>query len=90
MVVDLPATQVCGKRAPLRASLQDCTKLPTLGILPKGRVKAAPEGEWHLTMAFALEHLPSGSRLVVRDASGREWCICPASQPTSQVLRRVA
>jgi len=39
---------------------------------------AAKECEWRLTLALALDQMPSGSSLVIRDASGRDWCIGPA------------
>jgi hypothetical protein len=47
-------------------------------------------GEENLVLAEALDRLPSGARLIIRDKSGREWCISPSRQATVTELRRAA
>jgi len=49
-----------------------------LNTVVEGRVKAALEREWRITMALALRQLPRGMCIVGRDESGREWFIGPA------------
>jgi hypothetical protein len=41
-------------------------------------------------LALALNQMPSGSSLVIRDASGRDWHITPARQAAMQSLREAA
>ena len=43
-----------------------------------------------LALAVALGQLPTGRRLVIRDISGREWCISPAREATFIELRGAA
>jgi hypothetical protein len=90
MVVDLPAARVCRKRAPVHASLRNRASMTSLPAMVGGPAEEAPEHEWRLTMALALEQLPSGACLVVRGADGREWFISPAGQAASHTLRKVA
>lgn len=49
-----------------------------------------PECEQSLALAVALGQLPSGMHLVVRDMSGREWCIKPGRQVSLIELREAA
>lgn len=89
MVVDLPVIQAGGKQVP--GHFQQCrTGHAPVTMLAERRVKAASVVEWRLDLALALKQLPSGSCLVVRDASGREWSISPASQIGSSQLRKAA
>jgi len=91
MIVDLPAAYVGLKKASARASRRDSASLPgVLSVLAEGRTRVALEREWRLTMALALRELPSGTCLVARDATGREWYIGPAGQAAAQMLRKAA
>jgi hypothetical protein len=48
------------------------------------------ESEQNLALVVALGQLPSGMHLVVRDMSGREWCIKPGRQMSVVELREAA
>lgn len=56
----------------------------------KRRKVTAPRGMQSLALAMALGQLPSGTRLVLRDMYGREWCIRPGSRATVIELRGAA
>jgi hypothetical protein len=56
----------------------------------QGRKATAPAAKQSLALAVALGQLPSGTRLVVRDMNGREWCIRPGRQATVIELRGAA
>jgi hypothetical protein len=90
VVVDLPVIQARRKQVPGHASQQCRTGHAPVTMLAERRAKAASAIEWRLDLALALKQLPSGSCLVVRDASGREWSISPASQIGSSQLRKAA
>jgi hypothetical protein len=91
MVIDLPAAYVGLKKASAHAGRQDRTALPrVLTVLAEGHVKVNIEREQRLTLATALKHMPSGTCLVIRDDSGREWYIGPAGQPITMSLRNAA
>ena len=91
MVVDLLAGRAGIKQAAVRASLPDGPGLPGVPTMLAGsHARVAPDREWRSTMARALEQLPSGSCLVIRDASGREWHIGPASRAVARSLREAA
>lgn len=51
---------------------------------------AASASEQQLALAMALRQLPSGTCLIVRDVSGREWSIKPARQASVIELRGAA
>lgn len=53
--------------------------LRTSAVVNRGR-KVAPGHEQSQALAMALGQLPSGTCLIVRDMSGREWCIKPHCQ----------
>lgn len=90
MVVDLSVIHASGKQVPGHASQQCRAGHAPVTMLSKRRVKVPPAVEWRLDLALALKQLPSGSCLVMRDASGREWSISPASQIGSSQLRKAA
>jgi len=90
VVVDLPAAYVGAGQASGHASRQGVTGLPGVLSLVAGHLDVASEGQWRLTLALALDQMPSGSSMVVRDASGRDWYIAPASQAVARSLREAA
>lgn len=84
MLLELPTGHVGG----VAAAAPSCRN--TTAILDKGRKVAAPGREQNLPLAIALGQLPSGTRLVIRDLSGREWCIRPGGQAAVIKLREAA
>lgn len=90
VVVELPAASVGAGRASAHASRQGVTGLPGALRIGADHIEVASEGEWRLTLALALNQMASGSSLVVRDASGRDWYIAPASQAAAHSLREAA
>jgi hypothetical protein len=90
VVVDLPAAYVGIGQASGHACRQGVTGLPGVLSPVAGHIEVASEGEWRLTLALALDQMPSGSSMVVRDASGRDWYIAPASQAVAHSLREAA
>lgn len=91
MVVDLPVAHVGTGPGSAHAARQDgMGLLSVVPVMAEGHINVAREREWRLTIALALEQLPSGACLVVRDASGREWSIGPAGQAVARSLREAA
>jgi hypothetical protein len=90
VVVDLPVAHVRAERATARAARQDITVMREVLSLAGVHAAAAQECEWRLTLALVLDELRSGSSLVIRDASGRDWRIAPAGHAEARSLRRAA
>jgi hypothetical protein len=88
VIVDLPVAYAPVKRSPAHASRPGVTSLRDVPAL--GLATATANCEWRLTLALALNQMPSGSSLLVRDASGRDWHIAPAGQAAVQSLRKAA
>lgn len=90
MIVDLPVAHADVERASARASQRDVTGLRGVLSLAGAHAAAAPECEWRLALALALNQMSSGSSLVIRDACGRDWYIAPASQGVARSLGKAA
>jgi hypothetical protein len=88
VIVDLPVAYAPVKRSSARASRPGVTSPRDVPVLGLATVTA--NREWRLTLALALNQMPSGSSLLVRDASGRDWHIAPAGQAAVQSLREAA
>ena len=90
MIVDLPVAYAPVKRSSAHASRQGIAGPRGVPVLGRGHATAASNRDWRLTLALALSQMPSGSSLVVRDASGRDWHIAPAAPAAIQSLREAA
>lgn len=76
-----PATSSC-RKADVRSH--------AFAVAHNGRRVTTLGGQQDLALAEALDQLPSGTYLVIRDKSGREWRIEPGRQATVTELRRAA
>ncbi len=90
VIADLPVAYAPFQRASVDAPPQRVSSLRVVPMLSRGHATAASNHEWRLTLALSLNQMPSGSNLVIRDASGRDWRIAPAGQAAVQSLREAA
>jgi hypothetical protein len=90
VIVDLPGAHAHVRRASAHAPQHGVTGLQVVRSPTGGHATAAPEPGWRLALELALSQVPSGSSLVVSDASGRDWYIAPANQAVVRSLRKAA
>jgi hypothetical protein len=90
VIVDRPRAYAHVRRVSAHAPQHGVTGLQVVRSPAGGHAEAAPEPGWRLALELALSQLPSGSSLVVSDASGRDWYIAPANQAVVRSLRKAA